>query len=110
LLIMMEDSYWQTDQLEKACRIMNLIETRSTETVSNLELSEEIKNADLCAIQERSQACDEIAPALSEFLQCYHSQALSVKKAQTLNAILPGAGYYYVGQKNAAFTSFVINS
>ena len=29
--------------------------------------------------------------------------------AQTLNAIIPGAGYLYLGQTQSAFTSFALN-
>ncbi len=44
------------------------------------------------------------------FFSEYCCKAKSVKKAQMLNAILPGAGYYYVGQKKSALTSFIINT
>src|SRR5262249_54042528 len=40
----------------------------------------------------------------------YPSQAKSPQTARVLNGLLPGAGYYYIGQKKAAFTSFVINA
>lgn len=35
---------------------------------------------------------------------------LSASKARLLNALLPGAGYFYVGQTNTAFTSFCLNA
>jgi hypothetical protein len=40
----------------------------------------------------------------------YEQFTKSPSKARTLNAILPGAGYAYVGQKRSAVTSFLINA
>jgi hypothetical protein len=51
-----------------------------------------------------------IGDELQEFLIEYSCNKKSVSKAQTLNAILPGAGYYYVGQKKSGLTSFIINA
>jgi len=47
---------------------------------------------------------------LAAFVDSYTLQQKSVRKAQLLNAILPGAGYAYVGQKKSALTSFLINT
>ena len=38
-----------------------------------------------------------------------HQKKKSVSRAQTYNAILPGAGFLYVGQKQSALTSFLLN-
>ncbi|MCB1107983.1 MAG: tetratricopeptide repeat protein, partial [Chlamydiia bacterium] len=46
---------------------------------------------------------------LSHLLNSYDTKKKSVLKAQTLNALLPGAGFLYVGQKQSAFTSFLLN-
>lgn len=39
----------------------------------------------------------------------YRANKLSVRKARYLNALLPGAGYAYIGQKSTALTAFVLN-
>lgn len=40
----------------------------------------------------------------------YHHKKKSVGKAHILSAILPGSGYWYVGQKKSAVTSFLLNA
>lgn len=110
LLIMLEDSYRRVGELEKACKILKVIESRTPSVANNLELSESFLEGRLGAIQEKADADEGISPVLCGFLCGYHQQALSVRKAQTLNALLPGAGYLYVGQKSTALTSFIINA
>ena len=112
LLIIIEDSYLQIGQHEKAYRIFGVIEARTPEIASNLQLSEMLVNADFASLQVRAglPACERFGPSLGFMLNDYHLRAKSVSKAQTLNAVLPGAGYYYVGQKRTALTSFVINA
>jgi len=48
--------------------------------------------------------------AVKEILTTYQQYKKSPLLAQTLNAVLPGAGYLYLGQKQSAFTAFSINS
>lgn len=92
LMLMLYDSYLKTSQCERADRIFQLIEKCSPETAKKLEEGD--------ALMKGSQ----------EFYNEYLPHMLSVRKAQTLNAVFPGAGYYYVGQKKAALTSFIINT
>lgn len=109
MLIIAYDSYMQIDQEEKAARIYKLIETRDPEKAGDLALSESILNGDFCGIDEF--ACTHPASDnLENFLCEYSQQSKSVLKAQTLNAVLPGAGYLYVGQQKSALTSFLINT
>ena len=42
-------------------------------------------------------------------LDRYYLEKKSVAKAQTFNALLPGAGYLYLGQKKSALTAFLLN-
>jgi tetratricopeptide (TPR) repeat protein len=106
LLIMLEDSYYQLDRPEKACRIRLLIEQRFPETASNLTTYQAVKEADFCTLNELAYEDED----LNCFLASYVSEKKSPERAQLLNALLPGAGYYYVGQKKSAVTSFVINA
>jgi hypothetical protein len=110
LIIMLEDSYYEIGEPEKACKLFAVIEQRNPATANKLQLYEDLMDARFAAVQARTQCNDELAPILCNFLYDYNQRALSVKKAQTLNALLPGAGYYYVGQKSTAMTSFIINS
>lgn len=99
LKIILLDAYEKTDQLEKAQAI-------------NLQILDKKK-------RENTQAYLKLAyPDTPLFKQThcptalndYQQNKLSPTTAQTLNALLPGAGYLYVGQKQSALTSFLLNS
>lgn len=48
--------------------------------------------------------------SLDHVLTSYKKYKKSPKTAQLLNALVPGSGYLYLGQKQTAITSFMINS
>lgn len=109
LLIMLYEAYRQIGMNDKAVQILTYLDNIDPEAARRLQLG--------AAITEGQIDCAEIfaeeVPEHEEItfrLESYRSEALSIKKAQTLNALLPGAGYYYVGQKSTAFTSFTINA
>lgn len=109
LLIALYDAYIKTDQCERACRILMLIEAMEANTANNLLLETAVIDGDIPRIIHNAE-CTPSNEAINEFLHTYFCEAKSVSKAQALNAVLPGAGYYYVGQKKSAVTSFVINA
>jgi tetratricopeptide (TPR) repeat protein len=109
LMIILFDSYQKTNQPEKAEGIFPLIEEFNAETSKNLMLSTVIGEGDLGCIEALAPDYP-IYPQIYSFLGDYRRDAKSVRKAQTLNAILPGAGYLYVGQKNTAITAFLVNA
>lgn len=45
-----------------------------------------------------------------QILSSYKQHKKNPQVAATLNALLPGAGYLYLGQKQSAFTAFCLNS
>jgi hypothetical protein len=109
LMIILYDSYQQNGDELRASAILNLLKKYDPEAARDLSLGTSILNADLTRFQ--TESCDHPdAEKLSEWLEGYTLEAKSPKKAQFLNAVLPGAGYYYVGQTKTAFTSFVINA
>lgn len=109
LLIIIFDCYQQTGEEEKAECVMEAIRKYSPDTATDLELYWDLNS---CKLEEAryiiSQHRD--AKEMEEILACYDRNVKSIAKARALNAILPGAGYYYVGQHRSAFTSFVINA
>lgn len=109
LLITLYDAYIKTDQPEKAYRLLCLISKTEPETTRKLALEKEVLEANFCNIVAIAEEFPD-RESIDCFLAEYSCEAKSVSKAQTLNAILPGAGYYYVGQKKAAWTSFLINA
>jgi tetratricopeptide (TPR) repeat protein len=113
LLISLYECYNKTEQFEKAQVILQKIESLDPETSQSLKLSSALREGNLKEIEEMASCANLTDPNPEEiqaFLQDYSSQALSPTKAKTLNALLPGAGYYYVGQKKAAATSLAINA
>lgn len=109
LLIILYDSYQKTLQDEKAEKILGLIRKYNPEVSQDLEISKAIEEGNLEEVEQLTPTYRKPI-LLNEFLCNYRSQSKSVRKAQLLNAILPGAGYYYVGQKKSALTSFIINT
>jgi hypothetical protein len=109
LVIMVYESYLQTKQEEKAACALEVIRKFSPETAEDLSLYQNLKSGEIEAVRCLiSQHRD--AEKLEKDFASYDQFAKSPRKARTLNALLPGAGYYYVGQKRSALTSFIINA
>jgi tetratricopeptide (TPR) repeat protein len=109
LLIALYDAYAQLGRDEKVCYILNILHSIDAEAANNLSLGQAIQEGNLALISE-SVETHPASENIYQFLIDYNNQSKSVKKAQILNAVLPGAGYHYVGQKKAALTSFLINA
>ena len=96
------------DSPEKEEKILELMKQTDPEEAEKLNISRKIREGDLDAIEE---LC--IGPPKTDYLcnllDDYNAKKKSIAAAQTLNAILPGAGYLYIGQKTSAFTAFLLN-
>lgn len=130
MLVILYDCYSMTCQEEKATAVLKLLEKGDCETAFDLRIFSSVVDGEICMAKnlystesqcekmtqeqnsqiQDSQSKDSSINDLSHFLRNYCHCTKSVKTAQTLNAILPGAGYYYVGQKKTALTSFIINA
>lgn len=104
LLVILYDSYTQVRQHAKAAQTLEHLHTLFPKTEERLTLSTALSTADFPFIQRSED------PAVRTLLQHYCLEKKSIKQAQTLNALLPGAGYAYIGQKQAAVTAFFLNS
>lgn len=98
------DCYQKTDQPEKAERIFSLVQQLNPEAAQKIKLGEAFLAGRLDELEESSNA------RVLSFVEDYRREAKSVGKARLYNALLPGAGYAYVGQKQTAITSFCINA
>ncbi len=109
LLLMIYDAYLQTKQEDKSECVLEIIKKYSPETAGDLTLYQTMKEGNIeetkCLISQHRNAFE-----MEKEFAFYEQFAKSPKKAKILNAVLPGAGYYYVGQKKSAMTSFVINA
>ena len=109
MLLMLYEAYSNLNLEEKAQAVFLIIEKFSPETAENLEISDAILQGDLATLAGQIPLrCDQ--ESLDEFIATYSLQKKSVRRAQVLNGLLPGAGYLYVGQKKTALTSFLINA
>lgn len=109
LLLMVYDCYLRAGKEEKAAGIYDTIQKFSPETSSDLAIYQSLLEGRLCEAQseiEQHLCFQTIQPNLDD----YYRQIKSPSKARTLNAVLPGAGYYYVGQHKTALTAFLINT
>jgi tetratricopeptide (TPR) repeat protein len=108
LLVSLCDSYYRSEQPEQALRVAGLLEEL------DMRLAQGVRVRELLGEGRPLEAREEVrfhpsAVTVMAFVDDYERQQLSVTKAQWLNALLPGAGYYYVGQTKAAMTSLTIN-
>lgn len=110
LLIILYESNLATQESLAAEVILDHIQKFYPETAKELALSTALKHADIQILEKIEEAEPKTAERIIyPVLDCYESKMKSITKAETLNAILPGAGYLYVGQKGTAFTALLLN-
>ena len=107
LLIILYESYTATNQDDKAERIKTVLDQSFPASAEQMELSQAILNADMPKLKEFAK--DPTYNYLNTFLDSYESKKKSVSTAEALNAVIPGAGYFYLGQKRSALTAFLLN-
>jgi tetratricopeptide (TPR) repeat protein len=117
LLILLYDAYLKNNQPEKALKILTIIESTEQEIANKLNLGSAIRDADfpkmkmaLTTTETDDEMPSRLQVNLNSFLTEYQKSSKSISKAKILNAVLPGAGYFYVGQRKSAMTSFIINA
>jgi len=108
LLLILYECYHEMSCEEKEECIYQLILKDFPETAEKLKISRTLRAGDLDQIGAISGGVNHL-PYLDSMLDRYNSEKKSVAKAQTFNALLPGAGYLYLGQKKSALTAFLLN-
>lgn len=108
LLIILYESYKNVEDEKKALKVLQIIKTNYPETAKRLELATALSTGNLKDVKKLSYN-KETKEELSHLLNEYQQEKKSIATAQGLNALLPGAGYLYVGQKQSALTSFLLN-
>jgi hypothetical protein len=102
LVLILHESYMQEGRIQHA---LNLAKMLDDSDQSKLALYLNVKSAHI----ENLVACADDKPYLSKMVEGYKAEKKSIRTAECLNAILPGAGYWYVGQKQTAVTAFLVN-
>jgi tetratricopeptide (TPR) repeat protein len=108
LLVILYECYTHTDQKDKATNILNIVKHHYPETAKELELSTALIFGDLDDIKKLSYDTT-TKDSTNQLLAEYQKEKKSLAKAQGFNALLPGAGYLYVGQKQSALTAVLLN-
>lgn len=108
LLIMIHACYDQVEEFDKAEKVLKIIANGDSELANDIQLSIAIREGDIVSAKALAEHSTRKEPVLN-FLQQYELQLKSPRRAQLLNAILPGAGYFYTEQYGAAVTSFLLN-
>lgn len=108
LLLVLYECYGEMNNPEKQAKIYALLEKSYPDTAEKVKLSGALRQGDLSTIACFAEGFQH-SSYLDDLLCYYESQKKSVAKAQFLNALLPGAGYLYIGQRKSAFTAFILN-
>lgn len=108
LLLVLYESYRELDDEEKQARVLELIDKTFPGTGEELKVSIAIREGDLPTIDCFANGFQHPS-YLDHLVDGYCSQKKSVAKAQFLNALVPGAGYLYIGQHKSALTAFLLN-
>jgi hypothetical protein len=109
LLLILYDSYAQLGEEEAAQQILQLLAAKFPEEAQKLTLFQAVESANFSSLSQIAEQDPEHA-YLKSILTGYSKEKKSIKKAEMLNAFLPGSGYYYVGLKKSAVTSFLLNA
>lgn len=109
LLVVLYDAYSQDGRCERAEAVLELIDKYSSETKADLQVYQSVVDGNVARARLYASQHPK-GEKIFSYLDSYCCSAKSVKRAQLLNACIPGAGYYYVGQKQTALTSFLLNT
>ena len=109
LYVMLYECYIQEEELDQAFHILESLRKSNPETAARLEIWSGLLKLDFCEVSALA-ASQPDGEEITQFIDAYRCNAKSVEKARFLNGLIPGAGYLYVGQKQTAATSFLINA
>lgn len=109
LLLTLFECYREVDLPEKEEAIYTLLTKSYPATAEKVALSCALREGNLPKIAEFAQGFAQTS-YLDEMTHTYEMGKKSIFRAQALNALLPGAGYLYIGQKKSALTAFLLNT
>jgi len=109
LLIILHTSYLKTGSCQMAEQVFELLQRDFPKSARKIQTSQAFLNANIFEIKKLSKSTD-YEKDVDLLAKCYSQNKKSISKAKGYNAIFPGSGYLYVGQKKAAVTSFFMNA
>lgn len=108
LLLILYESYREQGDAEKADYILTLIKESYPETAKKLLLSTALMEGNISDIEKLAKEYPN-HQEIDDVITHYERNKKSIAKAEALNAVVPGAGYWYVGQKQSALTALLLN-
>lgn len=99
LLVILFDTQWNLGREENACRLLEFIETRNKKIYQSLLIGSLLREGN----------SEKLSSLNIKELEIYTSLQKSSKKAAIFSALLPGSGYFYIGQTQTAITGFLLN-
>lgn len=108
LLLILVDCYQHEGQPERAAGLLLQLEQIDPEEAAAVRLSSAIERVDWPELELFASSISP-PPQLDCLMERYCTCRKSERRAELLAAALPGAGYWYVGQKQAAITSALLN-
>lgn len=105
LLVIVQSCYDRLGESDKAEKVLQIIEHNDPALAQKLKINTALRVGDTASAITIAAG----NKPLLDFVEDYESRVKSPRLAQLFNALLPGAGYFYVGQHGAAVTSFVLN-
>ena len=109
LLTMLHHAYRRLCRDQSAEDVLKLMQAHNAEQAVDLELSWALQQGQVEEVRRLARG-HRSESAINNTLDAFCCQQKSVQRAKVLQAILPGAGYLYVGQGGAAVTSFALNA
>lgn len=108
LLLVLYESYREVNDVEKQMTILELLDKSFPDTGEEVKVSLAIREGNLVALNDFANGFQHPS-YLDRLIDGYQVQKKSVATAQVLNALVPGAGYLYIGQKKSALTALFLN-
>ncbi|NDD57985.1 MAG: tetratricopeptide repeat protein, partial [Chlamydiae bacterium] len=107
LLLLLYDCYSRTGDEIKASRILNYIEQNFPEAADKLYVYSNLLEANFPKLEEIGKVPS--YEYIEDLVSSYEKERKSIATARRLNALCPGAGYFYLGQAQSGVTAFILN-
>lgn len=107
LLLLIYDCYSKTGQDTQAEKILWYIHENYPEAASKLYVYTQMLNANIPQLEEIGKTPS--YEYIEDFVKDYEKDKKSISRAKHLNAICPGAGYFYLGQTQSGITAVMLN-
>ncbi|MBM3207755.1 MAG: tetratricopeptide repeat protein [Chlamydiae bacterium] len=107
LLILLYDCYDRLGEDVKAERLLYFIQQHYPDAANKLYLYSNLLHADIPKLEEIGKVPS--YEYVQTFIESYEKDKKSILRARHLNAIFPGAGYFYLGQTQSGITAVLLN-